>query len=67
MLDTKTYAPAARKAWLAMIKYINMRVRFQTFVKARIRKTTTNITSTANNGRVTIMDKHRFCGVRRRF
>lgn len=22
-LDTKTYAPAARKAWLAMIKYIN--------------------------------------------
>ena len=62
-LDAAEYGPAARKAWIALVPYINKREMLKRFVLVRTRKTIFNIIMIAPVLREIIMGRLRCCGV----
>lgn len=66
-LDGKAYAPAAKKAWIALVSTLTNEIMLQRFVLVRARKTTNSIITTARAMQVTFMVRLHTFGVQLRF
>ena len=62
-LDAEEYGPVARKAWIALVPYINKDGVWKKFVSVLERRMIFSIIMTAPGLPVTIMGKLRCCGV----